>query len=274
MPLRRLIVAAPVAFAAAWLGLSGCAAGPQIQLPPVGGIPDYQLGEAYTPAPGITIVVRDPSEQPAGLGYDICYLNGFQTQPDESSTWPADLLLSDSSGDHITDSNWPDETLLDTSTLAKRTAIAEHLGTEIEACANAGFDAVEFDNLDSYSRSYGLISVEDNIELAKLLVASAHSRNLAVAQKNTAQWSLRLRTEAGFDFAIAEECARFGECPAYTEVYGDAVIDIEYGDSLERPFQEMCEDAGSPDFMILRDRNLVSPESSDYQFANCSSASK
>src|SRR3954451_16443 len=45
---------------------------------------DYQLGGGYTPPPGVSIVGRDRTDKPAGAGYDICYVNGFQTQPDAS----------------------------------------------------------------------------------------------------------------------------------------------------------------------------------------------
>ncbi|WP_372493196.1 endo alpha-1,4 polygalactosaminidase [Prauserella halophila] len=38
----------------------------------------------------------------------------------------------------------------------------------------------------------------------------------------------------GVDFAVAEECAAYNECTAYTEVYGDAVIDIEHADALPK----------------------------------------
>lgn len=265
MTYRRSFVAAAVALTI----LGGCATGTGVQLPPAGGIPDYQLGQPYAPAPGVTIVVRDHSEPPAGAGYDICYVNAFQTQPEELSEWPADLVLMTAQGAPITDPNWPGEALLDTATTVQRTAIANQLGIQIKQCAQAGFDAVEFDNLDSFSRSEGRLTLDNNIALAKLLVAEAHAHNLAVAQKNTAEWSQRLRAEAGFDFAIAEECAKFGECAAYGDVYGDAVIDIEYSADLELSFAQRCAHADSPRSMILRDRDLVTPGSRGYRFETC-----
>jgi hypothetical protein len=65
---------------------------------PTDGIVDYQLGGAYDPPDGTTIVARDSTEQPAAVLYSICYLNGFQTQPQDADWWRAshpDLLLSD-----------------------------------------------------------------------------------------------------------------------------------------------------------------------------------
>ena len=50
--------------------------------------------------------------------------------------------------------------------------------------------AVELDNLDSWTRGRGL----------------------------------------GYDFAVAEECGRWRECGAYVEDYGRHVLVVEYGD--------------------------------------------
>lgn len=249
--------------------LGGCAGSPTVRLPPVGGVPDYQLGIAYDPSVDVDIVARDSTDEPAGAGYDICYLNAFQTQPGELATWPAELVLTDTAGEPVTDPGWPDEVLLDTATAAHRTAIAERIGKGIDACATKGFDAVEFDNLDSYTRSDNRLGVEHNIALAILLTEHAHARGLAVAQKNEAEMSVRLRSEVGFDFVVAEECARFRECAGYADVYGDAVIDIEYSDDLPVSFSTMCAEGDSPASMILRDRNLTAPDDSEYVFESC-----
>jgi len=55
--------------------------------PPTGTDFDYQLGgKAPLPA-NVGIVVRDRSAKPAKHAYSICYVNGFQTQPDEKRFW-------------------------------------------------------------------------------------------------------------------------------------------------------------------------------------------
>ena len=56
-----------------------------VTLPPVGGKLDYQLGGAYPPPAGVTIVSRDRNERRRAGLYNICYVNGFQIQPDEES---------------------------------------------------------------------------------------------------------------------------------------------------------------------------------------------
>ncbi|MFG6477438.1 endo alpha-1,4 polygalactosaminidase [Microbacterium sp. P06] len=268
LPLRLTAIVVSV------LALTACApASPSssgsITLPPPGGVPDYQLGVAYPPAADVRIVGRDRSAEPAEGLYSICYVNGFQTQPDERGLWPDEVLLQTAEGEPFIDPDWPDEVILDTSAPDKRAAIVEIVGPWVEGCAASGFDAVEFDNLDTFTRTDGALTVDDNLALATALVEVAHRAGLAVGQKNAAEFADRLRSDAGFDFAVTEECAAFEECPAYTEVYGAAVIDIEYTDALPRPFDEMCRDPDSPASMVLRDRLLGEPRDDDYAFEVC-----
>ncbi|MDQ0649482.1 hypothetical protein QFZ53_003678 [Microbacterium natoriense] len=250
-------------------GLGGCAAdAADVALPPAGAEPDYQLGGAYPPAGAVGVVARDRSELPADGVYSICYVNGFQTQPGELASWPDDLLLQ-RDGETVFDPDWPDEALLDTSTPDRRERVAAMIEPWIAGCAAAGFDGVEFDNLDSYTRSDGALTLDDNLTLATRLVELSHDAGLAAGQKNAAEDAATLRDRAGFDFAVTEECAAYSECEAYTEVYGDHVIDIEYVDELPRPFAEMCADPESPPSMVLRDRELRTPGDAGYAFETC-----
>lgn len=249
--------------------LAGCAVDSEPRLPPEGATHDYQLGTAYTPSPGTQVVTRDHTSQPARVGYDICYVNGFQTQPGERESWPADLILMESDGSPVFDPGWPDEAVLDTSDSARRQDIAARLSESIDTCAQKGFDAIEFDNLDSYTRSGGWLDIDDNAALAKLLTSYSHKLGLAVAQKNTAEHAARLRQDVGFDFAVVEECAAFDECGLYTDVYGAAVIGIEYPNSLREPFETVCAHEDRPSSMTLRDRHLVGPNDAEYVFEPC-----
>ncbi|WP_460724199.1 endo alpha-1,4 polygalactosaminidase [Nocardia heshunensis] len=239
---------------------------------PVGQVADYQLGGQYPPPPGTKIVVRDSTAEPAAGLYNICYVNGFQTQPGERELWlrdRRDLVLIGQNGSPLIDENWPDELILDTSTPAKRTRLAEIINRSVDTCATKGFNAVEFDNLDSYTRSQEALTVDDNIELAAALAKFAHAAGLAVGQKNAAELGERGRGRAAFDFAIAEECLRFQECGSYAEVYGQAVIDIEYVDDLPAPLGNVCSLPNRLPTMIIRDRKLVAQGATGYFYRAC-----
>lgn len=239
-------------------------------LPPSGGI-DYQLGGAYEPPAGTTVVVRDASADPVEGVYSVCYLNAFQSQPGTADSW-GDLLLRDASGAPVADPDWPDEFLLDTSSAVRRAEIADRLAPEIRGCADAGFDAVEFDNLDSYLRSGDAgterapgLTPTDNLALARLLTDVARDAGLASAQKNAPELAGEGK-DAGFGFAVAEDCGAYGECAEYTAVYG-TVLDIEYADATE--FTGLCRSGDLPEQTVRRDLGLVTPEEPDYAFDRC-----
>lgn len=219
--------------------------------PPTGTDLDYQLGGTAETPEHVGIVVRDRRAEPVPGRYNICYVNGFQTQPDERGFWRRhrDLLLSHD-GRLVVDEAWG-EWLLDIRTPSSRTRLAEIVGRWIRGCARDGFDAVELDNLDSFSRSRGLLRPRHATAYSRLLTAAAHRHDLAVAQKNRAGWD---GTRAGFDFAIAEECGRYDECGRYTEAYGDRVLVVEY---RARDFARTCAGFGDRLAVVLRDRDLT-----------------
>jgi hypothetical protein len=230
-------------------------------------VADYQLGGGYTPSDGVTVVVRDSTATPAPGLFNICYVNGYQTQP--GANWPAELLVPGPDGKPLADPNWPDEYLIDVATPEHRARNFDLVLPILQSCADKGFDAVEFDNLDSYTRSEGHMTLDHSIAFAKLLVEATHNLGLAAGQKNTAELGTKGRDEIGFDFAIAEECYRWNECAAYTDVYADQVIGIEYTDDLRGTFADACADPARPRSLILRDRMLVPSGHPDHVFDRC-----
>jgi hypothetical protein len=227
---------------------------------------DYQLGGGYEPPAGVTIVSRDRNDE-AALGlYNICYVNGFQIQPDEEAFWleqHPDLVLRDGNGDPVIDADW-DEMLIDTSTQAKRDAVLDIVGEWIEDCRFDDFAAIEIDNLDSYSRSQGLLTEDNNVAMMAAFSGHAHQFSLASAQKNSAELVGR-RAEMHTDFVVAEECNRYDECDVYTAAYGDQVYVIEY---RQEDFDAGC--AAFPNLsIVLRDRNLVTPAQAAYLYDGC-----
>ena len=217
---------------------------------PTGTDVDYQLGGARPVPAHVGIVVRDRHDSPVPGRYTVCYLNGFQTQPDERAFWRRHWsLVLKRDGHPVVDQAWG-EWLLDTRTAARRSAIASIVGRWITGCARRGFAAVEYDNLDSFSRSHGLIAPRHNRALARLLVARAHGAGLAAGQKNWPEWDGRA---AGYDFAIAEECGRWHECWRYVRSYGDRVLVVEY---RQADFDRTCAAWGDRLAVVLRDRDL------------------
>jgi hypothetical protein len=236
-------------------------------LPPPNATFDYQIGEAYPPPAGVAVVSRDREASPADGRYNICYVNAFQTQPQDAQWWQDhhdDLLLKDGDGEYVVDGEW-NEILLDVSTAAKRDAIAGIVNDWIDGCAAARFDAVEPDNLDSWTRSDDLLTQDDAMAFASLLSAHAHDAGLAIAQKNAADIGDAGR-DAGLDFAVAEECGRFDECDAYTDTYGSNVIVIEY---RRQDFNRACQNWGDELSVVLRDRDVTAPGSGTYVYDAC-----
>lgn len=228
--------------------------------PPPATAADYQLGGAYPPRAGVGIVARDWRAQPAAGVYNICYINAFQTQPEQRRWWLRNhgQLVLRNAGKPVVDSQWG-EMLLDTSTGAKRRQLTRIADRWLRTCADKGFDAVEPDNLDSWQRSDRLLRREHNLALARMLIERAHARGLAIAQKNAAGFPPL------FDFAVAEECQRYAECDWYRHAYAGRVIEIEYRRS---DFRAACarDDTVS---IVLRDRLLRTPGQPGYRYATC-----
>ncbi|GHE06649.1 endo alpha-1,4 polygalactosaminidase [Streptomyces alanosinicus] len=247
---------------------SGSSAKPAaVRLPPRGAGFDYQIGGAYPPPKGVRIVSRDRSDSPAPGLYNICYVNAFQAQPEERSSWPAGLLLRDAHGRAVIDEDW-NEALLDIGTPAKRERVAERVNQWIDGCAKKGFDAVEPDNYDSYTRSRHLLSGADATAFMALLSRHAHTRHLAIAQKNTAELA-GVRGRAGLDFAVTEECGQYDECGVYAKAFDDRVVDIEYTDSGLRSALARWNHRLS---IVRRDRDVSTPGSRGYVRRSAESA--
>ncbi len=250
-----------------------------VHAPPANAGFDYQIGGDYELPDGASVVSRDWfSGEPAGEPvYSICYVNAFQTQgdepgvyrPDERSNWPKPLVLT-KLGD---DPEWGGEYLVDISTAAKRRQAARWLEPMIDACAQKGYDAVEYDNLDSWTRFDGTplarrvpFAKKEALAFAGRLAKLADSRGLAVGQKNTADLSAKQSRKVGFAFAIAEECARYRECDRYRRIHGDRVIAIEYRRS---DFDAACRTVGDEISVVLRDRQVSTPGSPRYVYDAC-----
>lgn len=235
---------------------------------PADAVVDYQLGGAYPPAADVTVVVRDRTEEPDPTRYSVCYVNAFQTQPGDLRWWKKHhpTLLLERKGALVRDPGWPDEVLLDQRTAAKRAAIVEIVGGWFRGCARAGYDAIEADNLDAWTRSHSLLTKAQTTSTAKGIVRAAHAAGLAIAQKNTPELDGRA---LGFDFAVAEECEVYRECGDYTDPYGAAVVEIEYTDNGRDAYTRACRDRAGDHPIVLRDRDVVPRGVRGHVFQHC-----
>ena len=237
-----------------------------LTLPPLNQGLDYQLGGAYPPPAGVKIVSRDRKASPAAGLYNICYVNGFQIQESEATEWMTqhpDLILRDNGGNPVIDVDW-NEMLIDISTAAKRTQVAAIVGGWIDGCQAAGFDAVEIDNLDSYSRSGNRLTEDNAVAAMALFSTRAHAKGMAIAQKNSSEIVGR-KTEMGTDFVVAEECNHYGECGDYMAAYDNHVIVIEY---LRADFNRGCSEFPGLS-IVLRDRDVRPRGVAGYVFDGC-----
>lgn len=234
--------------------------------PPVNGAFDYQLGGGYVPADDVVVLSRDRNDEPDPDRYNICYVNGFQTQPDEADLWLGDhpdLLLRDAAGSPLVDSEFPDEYILDTTSAKSRRQLALIVGEWIDGCAADGFQAVEVDNLDTYSR-FPQLNADAAVEYIRSLADRAHAAGLAIGQKNSAELLAR-RPQTQLDFAVVEQCNEFDECGEFTDAYGEHVYVIEY--------ERSAFDTGCAEFpmlsIVFRDLELSTPGSLAYLHESC-----
>ena len=213
------------------------------------------------------IVSRDSSAAPVHGIYNICYINAFQAQPDATDWWQQQhpsVLLHGTDGALVIDQNWS-EALLDVSTDAKRALLAAVEYGWIDSCAAKGFQAIEADNLDSYTRSDGLLTADENTAFATLLAARAHHDGMAIAQKNTTDLLPR-HGHIGFDFAVAEECGVYGECGEYAAAYADRVLDIEYTDA---GLTAACKGWSGRISIVERDLDVSAQGTGGYVYKTC-----
>jgi Glycoside-hydrolase family GH114 len=264
--------------AALALGLPLAAPAEGAKPPPANAGFDYQIGGDYALPAGVGVVSRDwyIGHAPRGV-YAICYVNAFQTQDDESgvrrrderSSWPSDLVLRQL-GD---DPNWGGEYLVNISTAEKRRRATRWVEQMINGCARKGFEAVEYDNLDSWTRFDGTplanrvpFEKRQALAYAKMLAERAHAKGLAVGQKNTVDVTSEQSRRVDFDFAIAEECARYDECNGYRRVYANRMIEIEY---RRKDLRRACRALGDEISIVLRDRQVSVPTAARYVYDAC-----
>jgi hypothetical protein len=122
----------------------------------------------------------------------------------------------------------------------------------VRLCADAGFDAVEFDVVDAYAQGASVtgwrIDASAQLVYNRALAKMAHSHGLSVGLKNDlGQIPVLLPY---FDFAINEQCFQYDECDPlrmFVEA-GKPVFQVEYRISLA----SFCPPAGAMSFSSIK----------------------
>ncbi|MHB1209730.1 MAG: endo alpha-1,4 polygalactosaminidase [Acidimicrobiales bacterium] len=153
-------------------------------------------------------------------GYAICYVDAgtWESWRPDAAAFPKSLL-GRSNG-------WPGERWLD---IRRTRVLLSIMARRVALCQRAGFQAVDFDNVDAYDNTTGFaITAADQITYDRALAALAHRDHMAVGLKNDGgQARVLVRY---FDFAIDEQCVQYHSCAQLDPFLraGKPVYDVEY----------------------------------------------
>jgi hypothetical protein len=169
---------------------------------------------------GVTLNSAAVSVIHAEGGHAVCYVDAgtWEDWRPDASSYPADVLgLSN---------GWPGEKWLD---IRATSVLLPIIDARVAKCAAAGFDAVEFDNVDGYTNHTGFpLTAPEQLAFNTDLAAVAHEHGLSAGLKNDIGQLGEL--QGAFDFAINEQCAQYHECADYDSwtSLGKAVVEVEY----------------------------------------------
>jgi len=187
--------------------------------------PEVYDFDLYRPD-GVTLNTLGVDRVHAADARAVCYVSAgsYENWRPDKNTFPA-AVLGKSNG-------WPGEKWLD---IRAQSTLLPIIDARVARCVDAGFDAIEFDNVDGYSNNTGFpLTAAHQLSYNRALADLAHARGLAVGLKNDVEQAATLRSS--FDFAINEQCGQYQECGVYDAwtAHGQAVLEIEYGTALKR----------------------------------------
>jgi hypothetical protein len=121
----------------------------------------------------------------------------------------------------------------------------------MDLCRLKGFDALEPDNVDSYTNDTGFpLSASDQLNFNRWLAQEAHSRGLSIGLKNDPEQAAELVSD--FDWALTEDCFDQGWCEQMSPFIaaGKAVFAVEYTDT-QITLDEYCPQALDLNFSAM-----------------------
>jgi hypothetical protein len=134
---------------------------------------------------------------------------------------------------------WPGERWLD---IRATNVLLPLIDARVAKCAKAGFDGVDYDNVEGYANNSGFpLTAAVQLKVNKAIAGLAHKRGMAVGLKNDLAQLAALRTS--FDFAVNEQCFAYKECGLYKPWInaGKPVVQIEYAGNAKA----ICLDANA-----------------------------
>jgi hypothetical protein len=175
-------------------------------------------------------------------GHAICYVDAgtFENWRPDVARFPSSVL-GDPNG-------WPGERWLDIRQVG---ILGPIMRDRVRLCAQTGFDAVEFDNVDGYTNRTGFpLSAADQLAFNRFLARAAHARGLSIGLKNDLDQAATL--EPDFDWALDEQCFQYHECDRLQPFVRarKAVFVAEY----ELDTASFCPQARAAGLMAMRKR--------------------
>ena len=157
----------------------------------------------------------------AAGGKAICYVSAgtWENWRVDANQFPASVLGSKN--------GWPGEKWLD---IRQTSVLLPIMEARVQKCRQAGFDGVEWDNVDGFSNRTGFpLTANDQLVYDASLANLAHSYGLTVALKNDVEQLPDLAPYV--DYAVNEQCQQYNECDGYTTYFinaNKAVFQVEY----------------------------------------------
>jgi len=157
----------------------------------------------------------------AAGGKAICYVSAgtWENWRVDANQFPASVQGAKN--------GWPGEKWLD---IRQTSVLLPIMEARVQKCRQAGFDGVEWDNVDGFSNRTGFpLTANDQLVYDASLANLAHSYGLTVALKNDVEQVPDLAPY--FDYAVNEQCQQYNECGGYTTYFinaNKAVFQVEY----------------------------------------------
>ncbi|KAM0755240.1 hypothetical protein T439DRAFT_131866 [Meredithblackwellia eburnea MCA 4105] len=162
----------------------------------------------------------------------VCYFSAgsYEKNRPDSSSFNSSCYCD--AGSSCKMDGW-DEWWLDIHSSDCQANLKQVMGARIALAKSKGCDAVDPDNVDSYTNSNGHGNTEaDQLAYNLWLASTAHDAGLGVGLKNSGDL-LTAHTDqvvGAFDFVVVEQCDQYNECATFSPFLNASkpAFDIEY----------------------------------------------